>query len=81
MVIRWLLVAALLIFAITGFGITEFRVVESLTFGLLSKSLAFKIHTAAGLWLTFFVLLLLHICLPFILRIKSKKRTPRAILN
>jgi len=58
-IIRWLLVIVAIAFLVTGFGITEFRVVETLTFGLLSKSLAFKIHDA--LWIPFIILLGLHI--------------------
>jgi cytochrome b subunit of formate dehydrogenase len=64
--IRWLLLVAIIFYMITGFGITEFRTVEDLTFGLLTKSLAFKIHEA--LWLPFIVLMLLHILLPVVLR-------------
>jgi len=46
-------------FLITGFGITEFRTVETLTFGLLTKNLTFKIHN--NLWIPFIILLGLHI--------------------
>jgi cytochrome b subunit of formate dehydrogenase len=58
-VIRWLLLTATVLYIITGFGITEFRVVESVTFGLLTKPLAFRIHEF--LWIPFFVLLAVHI--------------------
>ena len=47
------------VFLVTGFGITEFRVVEALTFGLLTKNLAFRIHE--NLWIPLVVLLVLHI--------------------
>jgi hypothetical protein len=40
--------------------------VEHLTFGLLTKSLAFKIHDALAI--PFMTLLLLHILLPSVLR-------------
>lgn len=60
-VIHWLLIFTVALFLITGFGITEFRVVESLTLGLLTKSLAFKIHTS--LWIPFIILLGLHVFL------------------
>ena len=43
-IIHWLLTVVVIIYLITGFGITEYRIVESLTFGLLTKSLAHKIH-------------------------------------
>ena len=62
--VHWLLLVVAIVFLITGFGITEFRTVETLTFGLLTKSLALKIHDI--LWIPFVILLILHICLPFI---------------
>ena len=58
-IVHWLLTIMIVLYLITGFGITEFRVVEALTFGLLSKNLAFKIHS--NLWIPFIVLLGLHI--------------------
>jgi cytochrome b subunit of formate dehydrogenase len=57
-VTHWSLVVAALVFLISGFGITEFRIVETLTFGLLTKTLAFKIHEV--LWIPFVILLVLH---------------------
>jgi hypothetical protein len=68
--IKWLLLAVTLLFVITGFGITQFRVVETITFGWLSKDLAFRLHD--DLWLPFVVLLVLHICLPLIFRQKAR---------
>ena len=58
-VVHWLLLAALVLYLLTGFGITQFRVVEQATFGLLSKNLAFYIHS--GLLIPFIVMLMLHI--------------------
>ncbi len=60
-IVHWLLIIMIVLYLITGFGITEFRVVETLTFGLLAKNLAFKIHN--NLWIPFIVLLGLHIFL------------------
>jgi len=37
--VHWLLTALVIVYLITGFGITEYRIVEPLTFGLLTKSL------------------------------------------
>jgi thiosulfate reductase cytochrome b subunit len=65
-VIPWLLLAVLALYIITGFGITQFRMVESITFGLLTKNLSFKIHNA--LTIPFLVLLVMHIVLPYVLR-------------
>lgn len=57
--VHWLLLAVVVVYFITGFGITEYRIVEPLTFGLLTKPLAFKIHN--NLWIPFVVLLVMHI--------------------
>ena len=69
--IHWLLLALTVIFLITGFGITEFRVVEAITLGWLTKSWALRIHDS--LWIPFVVLLILHLCLPFVFRRKTKE--------
>ena len=58
-VVHWLLLAVIVLYLITGFGITEYRIVENLTFGLLSKPLAFMIHD--NLIIPFIALLGLHI--------------------
>jgi hypothetical protein len=69
--VHWLLTALVIVYLITGFGITEFRIVEPLTFGLLTKSLAQKIHIS--LEIPFIVLLVLHIwVLPLVRRFKLK---------
>ena len=70
-IIRWLLLAIVIAYGLSGFGITEFRIVESLTFGLLTKNLAFKIHDI--LWIPFLVLLTLHIYLSYIIKLKKLK--------
>ncbi len=69
--IIWLLAIVTVLYGVSGFGITEFRTVETLTFGLLTKNLAFKIHNS--LEIPFIILLLLHICLPFIFKWKKRK--------
>jgi cytochrome b subunit of formate dehydrogenase len=70
--IYWLLTALVIIYLVTGFGITEFRIVEPLTFGLLTKSLAQKIHISIEI--PFIVLLVLHIwLLPLLKRFKLKQ--------
>jgi len=70
--IHWLLTVVVIIYFITGFGITEYRIFERLTFGLLAKSLAHKIHI--NLAIPFIILLILHIwLLPLLKYFKSKK--------
>jgi cytochrome b subunit of formate dehydrogenase len=66
----WLLLAVLALYIITGFGITHFRTIETITFGLLTKNLSFKIHNA--LTIPFAVLLVVHIVLPYVLKKKNK---------
>jgi Ni,Fe-hydrogenase I cytochrome b subunit len=70
-IIHWLLAAVVVVILVTGLGITEYRIVGELSFGLLGKALAHKIHTAPALWISLVVLLLLHIFLPFIGRKKN----------
>jgi len=71
-IIHWLLTVAVIIYLITGFGITEYRIVEPLTFGLLTKNLAQRIHI--NLEIPFIILVILHIwLLPLLKYFKSKK--------
>jgi cytochrome b subunit of formate dehydrogenase len=71
-IIHWLLTVVVIIYLITGFGITEYRIVESLTFGLLTKSLAHKIHI--NIAIPFIILLILHIWfLPLLKYFQLKK--------
>ena len=65
--VRWLLLAALLLYLVSGLGITDSHAVQNLTFGLLSKDLAFRIHN--NLLAPFIILLVLHIGLPPFMRL------------
>ena len=65
--VRWLLLAAILLYLVSGLSITEFRAVERLTFGLLAKDTAFRLHDA--LLVPFIALLILHIGLPPLVRL------------
>ena len=71
---HWLLATGVVIFLVSGFGITEYQIVESLTFGWLTKNLAHQIHTSPALWISLLVLLCLHV--GFSLRLMSKSRKP-----
>ncbi|MCW4027753.1 MAG: hypothetical protein NWE76_09770 [Candidatus Bathyarchaeota archaeon] len=70
--VHWSLYAVTILLVISGLGITEFRTVESLTFGLLSKSLSFRIHLQ--LWIPFLPLLALHAFFGRLVRVWSKLR-------
>jgi len=70
--IHWLLTAVVIVYLITGFGITEYRVVEPLTFGLLTKNLAQRVHISIEI--PFIILLVLHIwLLPLLRYLRSRK--------
>jgi dolichol kinase len=58
-IVHWSLLAVIALYILTGFGITSYRIVESISFGLLTKPLAFKIHD--NLIIPFIVLIGLHI--------------------
>ena len=58
-IIHWLFAVVTLIFVITGLGITQYRIVEQITFGLLSKALSYQIHT--NITIAFLILMILHI--------------------
>jgi hypothetical protein len=40
-----LALVTVILFVITGYGMTQYQIIEKITFGLLSKSLSFKIHS------------------------------------
>jgi hypothetical protein len=63
-VVHWLLLAVTIIYLITGLGITQYHAVETVTFGLLSKNLSFRIHDS--LLIPFIALLILHVILVLI---------------
>lgn len=64
--VRWFLFVTVLLFVLSGYGISEPKTVESLTFGLITKSVAFSIHN--NLIIPFALLMFLHI-LPFFIRL------------
>jgi cytochrome b subunit of formate dehydrogenase len=64
----WLLGGVTILFLVTGFGITAQDLVTPLTLGVLSKSVAYQLHTY--LWGPFVILFLLHIYL-------AQKKSPR----
>ena len=44
-IIHWGLLVIIIIFIITGLGIARYRVIESITLGLLTKPIAYQIHS------------------------------------
>lgn len=59
--VAWGLGVLTVLFLISGFGITEPRLVGLLTFGILGKTLSYRIHTL--LWGPFLIFLVLHVAL------------------
>jgi cytochrome b561 len=69
--VHWMFTVATIVFVVSGYGITDYRIVEAITFGLLSKSLAFQIHMSLGP--LFLVLLASHVYLVLRRRASTKK--------
>ena len=63
--VKWLLFVTVLLYILSGYGISEPRAIESLTFGLITKQVAFSIHN--NLIIPFALLMFFHI-LPFFSR-------------
>jgi hypothetical protein len=59
MAVHWSLFVVTLLYLVTGLGITQYQLVESLTLGLLTKNVAFRVHDS--LLIPFIVLLVLHV--------------------
>jgi len=57
--VHWTLLILTALYLISGLGITQYRIIEAVTLGLLTRSLAFNIHDV--LLIPFFALLCLHI--------------------
>jgi len=78
--IHWALLAVTVLVVISGLGITEYQTITALTFGLLGKAAAFKLHLLV--WIPFVVLFVAHVLLtarPFKRR-RSAKSTPAGSL-
>ena len=67
-IVRWVLFSVTGVYIISGLGITRYQIMEKITFGLLTKILAFKIHRV--LLIPFLLLLLAHI----LLAVRIRKR-------
>jgi len=67
-IIHWGLLVIIIIFIITGLGFARYRVIESITFGLLTKPVAYQIHSY--LIFPLIVFLYLHILITW----KNKKK-------
>jgi thiosulfate reductase cytochrome b subunit len=68
-IIHWGLLVLIIVFLITGFGISRFQIIETMTFGLLSKPLSYQIHSYLVFPLVIF--LYLHVYLTWIKKRKT----------
>ncbi len=59
--VHWSLLVLAFLTVVSGLGITEFRTVESLTFGVFNKAVAFQLHL--WIWIPFLVFLVTHLVL------------------
>ena len=58
-IVHWTLLAIIFIYVISGLGILYNRIIEPITFGILTKNLAYEIHVS--LIIPFIILLIAHI--------------------
>lgn len=70
--VHLLLLVLTVVYIATGLGITQYQIMESVTFGLLSKNLSFRIHD--NLLIPFVILLILHV----IVSVVDKKTKPKS---
>ncbi|MDI6724980.1 MAG: molybdopterin-dependent oxidoreductase [Methanobacterium sp.] len=79
-ILRWTLALFTVLIIVTGLGINYYTTIEYLTFGLLSKNLAFQLHF--WLFIPFLILFLFHIFIRPILRLlESIKKQSKNISN
>ena len=71
--VHWSLLILTVLYLVSGLGITQYRIIEALTLGLLTRSLAFRIHDV--LLIPFFALLFLHVILGPAAWIYSRMKT------
>lgn len=57
--ISWSLMVVVLVQILTGYGITRYRLIEKITFGILTKPMAFQLHSI--LMLPLAILIILHV--------------------
>jgi hypothetical protein len=69
-IIQTILLLLIITYGISGLGITQFRIIEAVSFGLISKPLAFQLHDS--LVIPFLVVLLLHIFFRPLARLLTK---------
>jgi thiosulfate reductase cytochrome b subunit len=68
-IIHWGLLVIIVIFIITGLGIVNYRIIESITFGLLTKPISYQIHS----YLIYPLIIFLYLHILFTWKKKKKK--------
>lgn len=69
--IHFLVTTLIILYLVSGLGIARYQLIEPLTFGLLTKAWAFRIHS--WLFWPFVIVLALHIGLALYRRKKYEK--------
>lgn len=72
-IIHWSFTAFIIFYIMTGFGISHFQIITPITFGLLSKPIAFQLHSY--LIFPFIILLILHILITLKWKSRRHKKT------
>jgi thiosulfate reductase cytochrome b subunit len=67
-IVHWGLLVLIIIFIVTGLGIVRYKIIESITFGLLSKPVSYQIHT----YLIFPLIIFLYLHILFTWKKKKK---------
>jgi thiosulfate reductase cytochrome b subunit len=67
--IRYVLLMLTVVYLLSGLGITQWQIIEPLTFGLLTRNLASRIHDF--LLVPFVILLLVHVLFRPAIRVYS----------
>lgn len=70
-ILRWTLALFTILIIVTGIGINYYTTIEYLSFGLLSKNLAFELHF--WFFIPFLILFIIHIFIKPILRVFKNK--------
>ena len=72
-IVAYLSLLIIVLYVITGYGITQDETITKLTYGILTKSVSFKIHTHLLIPLVIFLLLHLILALDLLSKFKREK--------
>lgn len=73
-IIKLLLILSVIVVTVSGIGIVEFRWLDSVSYGVLNKVLAHKVHLIS--WIPFLVFLVVHIIYTRAVKGRLNKNSP-----